>query len=71
MKNGDGRQKPCNMMKAAGICAGNIKLESEECSKYQVRKMTTILSRKTAWGEGRPHQLGQHRTKVQSCTLGD
>lgn len=38
MKNRDGRQEPWETMKADEICAGKVRLESEEYSKYQVKK---------------------------------
>jgi len=36
------------MMKIAGICAARVKLESEECSKHEVRKVTNMLNGKIA-----------------------
>lgn len=60
MINGDGRQEPWEIMKAEEICEGKVKLESEEYSKYQVRKATIT--------EG-PHYMGQYKAKMLNCKL--
>lgn len=49
-------------MKADDICAGKVKLESEEYSKYQVRKAIT---------RERPQYFGQDKAKMLNCKLED
>lgn len=49
-------------MKADEICAEKLKLESEEYSKYQVRKVTITE---------RLQYLGQDKPKIFSCKVGD
>lgn len=49
-------------MKAEEIREGKVKLESEEYSKYQVRKATIT--------EG-PQYMGQYKAKMLNCKLED